>query len=150
LVTQGLKLARDTGGVVYSPWALTLLAEVHARLGRAAEGLAYAADAARITAKTDERFCEAELHRVRGELLSETGDQAAAEQNYKDALAAARRRVREPSSYAPPRALPASGASAASVRRPAISSHRSTDGSPKVSIRRFRKTLRRCSSRWRD
>jgi tetratricopeptide (TPR) repeat protein len=90
-VTQGLKLARDTGGVVYSPWALTLLAEVHARLGHPVEGLGHAADAALVMAKTDERFCEAELHRVRGELLNETGDQAGAEQNYKDALAAARR-----------------------------------------------------------
>ena len=91
LVTQGLKLARDTGGVVYSPWAQTLLAEVHARLGRPVEGLGHAADAALVTAKTDERFCEAELHRVRGELLNETCDQAGAEQNYKEALAVARR-----------------------------------------------------------
>jgi predicted ATPase len=91
LVTQGLNLARDTGGVVYSPWALTLLAEVHARLGRPVEGLGHAADAALVMAKTDERFCEAELHRVRGELLNETGDQAGAEQSYKEALAVARR-----------------------------------------------------------
>jgi predicted ATPase len=41
--------------------------------------------------KTDERFSEAELHRVRGELLTATGDQAAAEQNYKEALAVAKR-----------------------------------------------------------
>jgi predicted ATPase len=31
------------------------------------------------------------VHRVRSELLNETGDQVGAEQNYKDALAAARR-----------------------------------------------------------
>ena len=41
--------------------------------------------------KTDERFSEAELHRVRGELLAATGDQAAAEQSYEKALAVAKR-----------------------------------------------------------
>jgi class 3 adenylate cyclase/tetratricopeptide (TPR) repeat protein len=91
LVTQGLTLARNTGGVVSTPWALTLLAEVHAKLGRPVEGLRHAAAAAEIMERTDERFCEAELHRVRGELLNETGDRAAAEQSYKEALAAAKR-----------------------------------------------------------
>jgi predicted ATPase len=68
-----------------------LLAEAHAKLGQPVKGLDYAADAAQIMEKTDERFSEAELHRVRGELLKATGDQAAAEQNYKEALAVAKR-----------------------------------------------------------
>ena len=91
LVMQGLALVRDTGGVVSTPWALMLLAEVHGKLGRPVEGLGHAADAAQIMEKTDERFCEAELHRVRGELLNETGDQGGAERSYKEALAAAKR-----------------------------------------------------------
>jgi predicted ATPase len=91
LVTRGLSLARDTGGVVHTPWALTLLAEAEAKLGNPVKGLGYAADAAQIMEKTDERFSEAELHRVRGELLAATGDQAAAEQSYEKALAVAKR-----------------------------------------------------------
>jgi predicted ATPase len=67
-----------------------LLAEVHAKLGRPLEGLRHAADAAQIMERTDERFCEAELHRLRGELLNETGDPAAAEQSYKEALTVAK------------------------------------------------------------
>ena len=87
----GFSLPAIPAASCYSPWALTLLAEAHARLGNPVEGLGDAADAALVMAKTDERFCEAELHRVRGELLDETGDQAGAEQNYQKALAAARR-----------------------------------------------------------
>jgi class 3 adenylate cyclase/tetratricopeptide (TPR) repeat protein len=91
LVKRGLALARDTGGVVHTPWALTLLAESQARLGHPAVGLRHAVDAAQVMEKTDERFSEAELHRVRGDLLAATGDQAAAEQNYTEALGVAKR-----------------------------------------------------------
>jgi predicted ATPase len=90
MVTQGLSLARDTGCVVSTPWALTLLAEAHAKVGQPVKGLGYAAEAAQIMEKTDERSSEAELHRVRGELLNATGDQAAAEKSYQRALAIAR------------------------------------------------------------
>jgi class 3 adenylate cyclase/predicted ATPase len=89
LVTQGLSLAHSTGAVASTPWALTLLAEAHAKLGHSIKGLGYAADAAQIMEKTDERYGEAELYRVRGELLNAAGDHAAAEQNYKEALAVA-------------------------------------------------------------
>jgi predicted ATPase len=91
VIAQGLSLARDTGSVVSTTWALTLLAEAHAKLGQPAKGLGYAADAAQIMEKTDERYSEAELYRVKGELLTASGDQAASEQNYKEALAIAKR-----------------------------------------------------------
>lgn len=40
---------------------------------------------------TGERYCEAEVYRVQGDLLITTGDQAAAEQSYRRALAVASR-----------------------------------------------------------
>ena len=49
----------------------------------------YLAEASQIIAATDERRDEADLHRVRGDLLLATGDQAAAEQSYHQALAVA-------------------------------------------------------------
>jgi predicted ATPase len=90
LIAQGLSLARDTGSIVSTPRALTLLAEAHAKLGQPLRGLVYAAEAAQIIEKTEERNGEAELYRVRGELLNATSDQAAAEQNYKEALTVAK------------------------------------------------------------
>jgi predicted negative regulator of RcsB-dependent stress response len=44
-----------------------------------------------IIESTNERIWEADVYRVRGDLLNATGDQAAAEQNYRQALVVARR-----------------------------------------------------------
>jgi predicted ATPase len=67
------------------------LAEAHAMLGQPVEGLNCLAEAARIIETTDERDHEAELHRVRGDLLNATGDRAAAERDYRQAIAVAER-----------------------------------------------------------
>jgi predicted ATPase len=68
-----------------------LLADTYARLGQPVEGLDCVAEATQIVATTDERYIEAELYRLRGDLLNDTGDRAAAEQNYHQALAVAKR-----------------------------------------------------------
>ena len=60
-------------------------------LGQPVQGLKRLAGAARIIERTEERVSEAELHRSRGDLLSATGDHAAAEQSYRQALAVAER-----------------------------------------------------------
>jgi predicted ATPase len=49
------------------------------------------AEAAQLIETTDERYIEAELHRLRGEVLNAIGDRTAAEQNYHQALAVAKR-----------------------------------------------------------
>jgi len=41
--------------------------------------------------RTEERYSEAELHRLRGDLLIASGDRTGAEQNYRQALAVATR-----------------------------------------------------------
>jgi predicted ATPase len=82
---------RATNAVVCTPSMLTSVAEAYARLGQPVEGLNLLAEVSQIIEATDERRDEAELHRVRGDLLLATGDQAAAEQSYHQALAVAQR-----------------------------------------------------------
>jgi predicted ATPase len=60
-------------------------------LGQPVEGLNHLAEAAQIIETTDERNVEAELHRLRGNLLNATGNRSAAEQSYYQALAIAKR-----------------------------------------------------------
>jgi class 3 adenylate cyclase/tetratricopeptide (TPR) repeat protein len=91
LLTQGLSMLRATGTALNAPRLLMGIGEAHAMLGRPAEGLNCLAEAARILEITDERVNEAELHRLRGDLLNVTGDRTAAEQAYHQALAAAER-----------------------------------------------------------
>jgi predicted ATPase len=90
LLTQGLATIRATGSVVVTSLVLMRLAEAYAMLGQPVEGLNCLAEAAQIIETTEERNSEAELHRLRGDLLNATGDPSAAEQNYYQALAVAR------------------------------------------------------------
>jgi predicted ATPase len=65
---QGLA-ARRVMGAERLPYFLALLAEVYRQGGQAEEGLAVLAEALATVDKTGERFCEAELCRLKGELL---------------------------------------------------------------------------------
>jgi predicted ATPase len=91
LIINGLAMYRATGAVLHTPWMLMRLAEALVRLGQPVDGLKCLAEAAQVIETTDERREEAELHRLRGDLLNATGDQAAAEQSYHQALAVAQR-----------------------------------------------------------
>jgi predicted ATPase len=91
LLTQGLTAVRATEAVATTPRLYTWLAETHAMLGQLVEGLNCLTEAAQIIETTGERHNEAELHRVRGNLLYATGDRSAAEESYHQALAVAKR-----------------------------------------------------------
>jgi predicted ATPase len=91
LLTQGLSAYRAMGGVSRTPRALMMLAETYGRLGRPIEGLNCLTEAVQIIETTDERYDEPELHRLRADLLNAIRDRAAAEQNYRLALAVAAR-----------------------------------------------------------
>jgi predicted ATPase len=91
LLTQGLTALRATGAVTRTPTLLMALADVHAVLGQPRKGLKNLAEAAQIIEATDELLDKAELHRLYGDLLNATGDLAAAEQSYHQALVVARR-----------------------------------------------------------
>jgi predicted ATPase len=71
---QGLAAWQATGALSHRPCQLGLLAEVLGRVGRVAEGLAALAEALALASTTGERFGEAELHRLRGELLLQGAD----------------------------------------------------------------------------
>jgi predicted ATPase len=66
---QGMAAWRATGAEIGWPLWLALLAEVYGKAGQAGEGLAVLAEALALVHKTDERFWEAELYRLQGELL---------------------------------------------------------------------------------
>lgn len=73
---QGLAARRATGGEVERSYFLALLAEAHWKIGQAEEGLNILAEALSFVDKTGERFYEAELWRLKGELLLQLAEQA--------------------------------------------------------------------------
>ena len=70
---------------------LTHLAGAYGRLGHPFEGLSRLTEAGEIIEATDERHHEAEVYRLRGDLMNATGDQEAAERSYRRAIRAAER-----------------------------------------------------------
>jgi predicted ATPase len=69
MIRRGTAAARETGSEAFRPYFLGLLADACATLGSPADGLAAVAEALAAAAKTGERFYEAELYRLKGELL---------------------------------------------------------------------------------
>ena len=66
---QGLAAFRATGAELARPYYLALQAEAYAQAGQREEGLSLLAEALATVHKTGERWWEAELHRLKGELL---------------------------------------------------------------------------------
>jgi predicted ATPase len=65
---QGLAALRAVGAEIERPSSLALLAEVYGQEGQAEKGLAVLAEALAMVDKSGERFYEAEMYRLRGEL----------------------------------------------------------------------------------
>ncbi len=82
-----------TGALV--PLFLALLGDCYARLGRYQEGLSAVAEGLARAAETGERMAEAELHRVKGELLlmRDPPEEAEAERCFRTAIDIARRQA---------------------------------------------------------
>ena len=66
LLLQGLEKYAATGTKLVLPFYLTTLAEVYGRAAQPEEGLNRLGDAAKLIEMTQERWAEAEMHRVRG------------------------------------------------------------------------------------
>jgi predicted ATPase/DNA-binding winged helix-turn-helix (wHTH) protein len=66
---QGLTAYQATGAKVFRPYYLAFLAEAYGKGGQAQEGLTLLGEALAAVHKTGERFYEAELYRLKGELL---------------------------------------------------------------------------------
>ena len=67
-IRQGLAAHRARGQSCARPYFLALLAEAYGKAGQVEEGLTVLAEALTVVDKTGERFYEAELYRLKGEL----------------------------------------------------------------------------------
>jgi class 3 adenylate cyclase/predicted ATPase len=90
---QGLVAYQATGAAVFRPYYLAFLAEAYGKVGQAGEGLTLLGEALAAMHKTGERFCEAELYRLKGELLlvRSAENHGKAEACFQQALTVARR-----------------------------------------------------------
>jgi predicted ATPase len=69
LILQGLAALRETGGELGRTYFLALLAEAYGKMGRLREGLDALTEALAAVHKATEHFYEAELYRLKGEVL---------------------------------------------------------------------------------
>ena len=94
-IRQGIVAYRETGTELFRPYFLGLLAEAYRRSGRTGTGLEVLTEALALVELTGERLYEADLYRLKGELLlaqDSTGQQLeAAEACLRHALEVARR-----------------------------------------------------------
>jgi TOMM system kinase/cyclase fusion protein len=94
---HGLAAQLATGAELARPYWLCLIAEAYLKSGAALEGLALLDEAEATVQQTNERYWEAEIHRLRGQLLLAASEPAApavvrsAEECYRRALDVARR-----------------------------------------------------------
>jgi len=92
LLVAGLESYRATGAELALPYYLSLLGDGYTRAGRFEDAHRTLGEALNLTDKHEDRFQEAELHRLLGQLhLAETDDQARAEECFHTAIETARR-----------------------------------------------------------
>ena len=72
-IRQNLAAQRETGSAVWEPYYLGLLADIYAQEGQVEAGLVTLDEALAATEATGQRLVEAELYRLRGSLLLQTG-----------------------------------------------------------------------------
>src|SRR5215510_7742416 len=83
-IRHGLATYQTVGAGMLQSYYLVLLAEAYGKAGQAEEGLAILAEALTVVDKSGERFYEAELYRLKGELTLQTSSQSL-ESRVKDA-----------------------------------------------------------------
>jgi predicted ATPase len=90
---KGLAAYRATGAEAFSTYYLALLAETHLQGGETEDGLSVVAEALSLVNRNEERWWEAELHRLKGMLVLQemAPDERQAEICFQHALGVARR-----------------------------------------------------------
>jgi predicted ATPase len=68
-IKHSLRAYRATGAEIWRPYGLALFAEAHGTLGQPAAGLTTLAEALTVVDTTGQRWYEAEIYRLKGELL---------------------------------------------------------------------------------
>ena len=91
-ITSGITSLRSTGATLYEPWHLWYLAMAYAELGQPDDARRCIDDAIEKVERSKEKWCEAEVHRIAGEiaLKSLAPDPEKAEAYFEHALAVAR------------------------------------------------------------
>jgi predicted ATPase/class 3 adenylate cyclase len=74
-IRQGLTTEQAAGAGLFHCYYLALLAEAYGKAGRTEEGLAALTEALTVVEKSGERFYEAELYRLKGELTLQRANQ---------------------------------------------------------------------------
>src|SRR6476660_5945339 len=67
-ITSGMTSLRSTGAALYEPWHLSHLAMAYAELGQPDNARRCIDDAINKVERSKEKWCEAELHRIAGEI----------------------------------------------------------------------------------
>jgi predicted ATPase len=91
-IRQGLATYQSTGARLGGAWCQLLLAEAYGKSGKIEEALQALEEALVLVDHTQERYYEAEIHRLKGEfLLMQGGTETVAHACFRQALAVARR-----------------------------------------------------------
>jgi predicted ATPase len=92
-ITAAVKAWRSTGATCWTPLQMSFLAQAHARLGQFDEARRCIGEAIAASETSKESWCDADIHRLAGEivLLSGGPDTAKAEAHFERALAIARK-----------------------------------------------------------
>ena len=86
---RGRGYMEATDAMMYRPFFLADLAGAYGKAGQAQHGLSVMAEALALVEKTDERYYEAESHRIKGELLLMQDDETEAEACFQQAIGVA-------------------------------------------------------------
>jgi predicted ATPase/DNA-binding SARP family transcriptional activator len=89
-IRPSMEALRASGGSQGESHFLSLLAEAYGQIGHCEEGVITVDEALALVGQNDERYYEAESHRIKGELLLKRGDEAEAEKSFHEALEVAR------------------------------------------------------------
>jgi class 3 adenylate cyclase/predicted ATPase len=92
MITFGLSARQSTGATMWMPFFLSYLARAHTELGKFEDAWSFISEAIKAVETSKERWCEAEVYRMAGEitLMAPEPDIAKAEPYFERALAIAR------------------------------------------------------------
>jgi class 3 adenylate cyclase/tetratricopeptide (TPR) repeat protein len=90
MITSGITALRSTGAKVFAPWHLPILARAHAELSQFDDAWRCIGEAVTAVETDKEKWCEAEIHRLAGEIALSSRDAVKAEAYFGRALAIAR------------------------------------------------------------
>jgi class 3 adenylate cyclase/predicted ATPase len=89
LLTQALETHRRAHGPTRLQTHLTLMADAYCKVRQPQDGLRQLVEAISVTDRTQLRYYEAEMHRVRGDLYLSIHDDGAAEASFREAISVA-------------------------------------------------------------